>query len=306
MEIRARAKSVEAHAVALEALVGDEAGGDVRWAEGTLHGSVSLRSAPIDVGSRLKEVLWSAYRSVVLTSATLATGAPPSFEYLRERLGLEEADEVVVGSPFDYARQARVVVRADLPDPVRAPAAYEERLPEAVLSAVRATRGGAFVLFTSVASMRAVAAATRAALEADGLAVLVQGEGVERPEMLERFRQRDSVLFGVASFWQGVDVPGDALRHVVIARLPFDVPTHPLVEARSEHAERAGRDPFRDLAVPSAALRLKQGFGRLIRTTSDRGVVTILDSRIATKSYGRSLLGSLPECPVEILPAPPI
>jgi ATP-dependent DNA helicase DinG len=155
------------------------------------------------------------------------------------------------------------------------------------------------VLFTGYGAMRRTVEAVREDLVGDGLDVLVQGEGLERPALLERFRGGDAVLFGVASFWQGVDVPGDALRHVVIARLPFEVPTHPLQQARSQRVEAVGRSAFSALSLPIAALRLKQGFGRLIRRRTDEGLVTILDPRIVTRQYGRYLLKSLPDCPVE-------
>ncbi|MDF1700341.1 MAG: helicase C-terminal domain-containing protein, partial [Planctomycetota bacterium] len=164
------------------------------------------------------------------------------------------------------------------------------------------THGGVLVLFTSNASMRRPADALRAELEADGRRVLVQGEGLERPALLDEFRKGDAVLFGVASFWQGVDVPGDALRHVIITRLPFEVPTHPLQVARSKRLVAAGGDAFRDLSLPVAALRLKQGFGRLIRHSRDAGIVTILDSRAVSRQYGRYLLDSLPDCPRQLEP----
>jgi ATP-dependent DNA helicase DinG len=197
-------------------------------------------------------------------------------------------------------------VRTDVPDPARDPEAYEAALPEAVLDAVRRTRGGAFVLFTSYESMRRTAEAVRAHLEGDGLVVLVQGtDGLGRTAMLERFRAGGAVLFGVSSFWQGVDVPGDALRNVVIARLPFDVPTHPLALARQARLERDGKSPFAEMSLPAAALRLKQGFGRLVRRASDRGIVVLLDSRVVTKRYGKDLLESLPECPVDLEPGMP-
>jgi ATP-dependent DNA helicase DinG len=302
LELKARARALEGTLLHMEALTGKTPPGDVRWVESSARGAVTLASAPVDVGARLRALLWEKTPTVVLTSATLAAGDPPSFAYLRTRLGIDRADEIVLGSPFDYGRQARVVVRSDLPDPTRDHGGYEEALPAAVLEAVRATRGGAFVLFTSVASMRAVAGALREPLEADGLQVLVQGEGMERPEMIARFKERDSALFGVSSFWQGVDVPGERLRHVVIARLPFEVPTHPLQEARAEAISQGGGNAFSEMSLPTAALRLKQGFGRLIRRATDSGTVTILDPRIVTKSYGRFLLGSLPECPVDVRP----
>ncbi len=271
----------------------------LRCGEVAARGDVGLYSAPVEVGPLLTEVLFDPHHAVVLTSATLSAGHPPSFAFLRRRLGVPACDELAIGSPFDYARQVRLVLRADLPDPSREPAAYEEALPDAVLAAVRRTNGGAFVLFTSTRTMHRTAEALRERLEACGWRILVQGEGLERPALLEAFREGGGVLFGVASFWQGVDVPGDALRHVVITRLPFEVPTHPLRVARSRRLQERGMDPFRDLSLPTAALRLKQGFGRLIRHTNDEGIVTILDRRIATRSYGRYLLAGLPACPIE-------
>lgn len=298
LEIGARTRQLLTAADTLDGIIAPREG-EVRWVERSKRGTLALSSAPISVGEALGGVLWDQHDSVILTSATLTTGHPPSFRFLRERLGIPEVDELDVGSPFDYPRQARVRVRRDMPDPVTSSSAYEAALPDAVLEAVRHSRGGAFVLFTGYVSMRRTADAVREPLRSDGLDVLVQGEDLERPALLERFRRGDSVLFGVASFWQGVDVPGDALRHVVIARLPFEVPTHPLVRARHERLEAQGRSPFRELSLPVAALKLKQGFGRLIRSTSDQGTVTILDPRIRTRSYGHYLLASLPSCPVE-------
>lgn len=301
LELGARARSLRALADGVAALARDEVEDQVRWAEASTRGALVLHSAPVDVGPLLDEVLWQAHHAVVLTSATLSAGQPPSFAFLRARLGLQEADEASIGSPFDYERQVRLVLRPDLPDPARAPAAWHDALPEAVLAAVRRTRGGAFVLFTSNATMRRTAEALRAPLEAEGLSLLVQGERLERPALLEAFRAGDAVLFGVASFWQGVDVPGPALRHVVLVRLPFEVPTHPLQVARRRRVEERGGDAFRDLSLPLAALRLKQGFGRLVRHTDDRGLVTLLDPRAVTRSYGRVLLAGLPACPREVV-----
>lgn len=302
LEMGARARGLRALADGLASLAQGQEDGHVRWGEMSARGSLALFSAPVDVGPLLEEVLFDAHESVVLTSATLSAGKPPSFDFVKGRLGVADAEEAVIGSPFDYARQARLVVRHDLPDPGRDRAAYDAELPTAVWDAIRRSRGGAFVLFTSVASMRGTADALRVDLEAEGLRVLVQGESLERPALLEAFREGDAVLFGVASFWQGVDVPGDALRHVIITRLPFEVPTHPLQVARSKRLEAAGGDSFRDLSLPTAALRLKQGFGRLIRHTQDRGTVTILDPRAVTRRYGKYLLDSLPDCPRTLEP----
>ena len=305
MELGARARGIRALADALAALARDELEDHVRWGEVSARGALALHSAPVDVGPLLEKVLFEPHHAVILTSATLATGDPPSFEFLRSRLGLRAADEVAIGSPFDYMRQVRLVVRADMPDPVHASQEYDEALPAAVLAAIRRTRGGTFVLFTSNRSMVRTAEAIRADLESDGLRVLVQGASLERPALIEAFRAGDAVLFGVASFWQGVDVQGDALRHVVITRLPFEVPSHPLQVARSRRVEETGGDAFRSLSLPMAALRLKQGFGRLIRHTSDQGYVTILDPRVVTRSYGRYLLGGLPACPREVVARDP-
>lgn len=299
LELAARGRALSAMGVALGELCGPTPAGSVRWLDvgGRLP---ALCSAPVDVGPSLQAALWSQVGSAVLTSATLATGRPPSFAYLRGRLGLEQADECALGSPFDYRRQARLVLAAGLPDPSRESQAWEEALPEAVLRAVRDTRGGALVLFTSRQSLQRCAQALREPLAHDGLELLVQGEGLERAQLLERLRAGGGVLLGLASFWQGVDVPGDALRHVIITRLPFQPPDHPLHEARSQRVQAQGGDAFRDLSLPQAALRLKQGFGRLVRRATDHGRVTILDPRMRTKAYGRTLLESLPPCPVEV------
>ena len=305
LELEARARGVRALSEGVAGLASGPADGVVAWAEVDARGNEAVVRSPIDVGPGLRQVLYAEYGTVVLTSATLSTGRPPSFAFARERLGLEDAEELSVGSPFDYPRRARLVVRTDLPDPARDPAAFEASLPEAVLEAVRRTNGGAFVLFTSYESMRKTGAAVRARFEGDGLLVLVQGEDLPRTAMLERFRAENAVLFGVSSFWQGVDVPGDALRNVVVARLPFDVPTHPLQKARHRRLEAQGRSAFEELSLPSAAIRLKQGFGRLIRRATDRGVVFVLDPRLVTKRYGRVLLESLPECPVSFEPEAP-
>ena len=305
LELEARAQGVRALSQGVAGLAAGPGEGVVAWAEVDARGNEAVVRSPIDVGPGLREALYGEYGTVVLTSATLSTGRPPSFRFARERLGLTDAEELSVGSPFDYPRRARLVVRTDLPDPARDPAAFEASLPEAVLEAVRRTKGGAFVLFTSYESLRRTAAAVRARFEGDGLLVLVQGEDLPRTAMLERFRGENAVLFGVSSFWQGVDVPGDALRNVVVTRLPFDVPTHPLQRARHRRLEAQGRSAFEELSLPSAALRLKQGFGRLIRRATDRGVVFVLDPRLVTKRYGKTLLESLPECPVVFEPEAP-
>lgn len=260
----------------------------VRWSE-TSDRSRSVGASPVDVSSLFRDQVVSRVSSVVLTSATLTTGG--SFDFVRQRLGIDfEVDEAALASPFDYASQAALYT-PPLPDP-RSPAYFDAAVSEIVRLA-KLTRGGAFVLSTSVRMMRRFAARVRPQLR--GRPIYVQGEAPKNA-LLDRFREDgDAVLFATMSFWEGVDVPGDALRLVIIDKLPFGVPTDPLVEARCRRMEEAGDKPFIRYVVPSAALTLKQGFGRLIRSTRDRGVVAVLDSRIATKGYGKVFLRSLPD-----------
>ncbi|MCB9598171.1 MAG: ATP-dependent DNA helicase [Sandaracinaceae bacterium] len=265
----------------------------VRWTE-RAERRVAVGASPVDVSSLFRDEVLHRVPALVLTSATLTTGG--TFDFTRRRLGFDfEVDEVVLPSPFDFAKQAALYL-PPLPDP-RSPAWFDDALDE-VVRLVRLTRGGAFVLCTSVRVMRQLADASRRRLT--GLPLYVQGEA-PKSTLLTRFRNDgDAVLFATMSFWQGIDVPGDALRLVVMDKLPFDVPTDPLVEARCRHMEEAGEQPFIRYLVPSAALGLKQGFGRLIRTRRDRGIVAVLDSRLTTKGYGKVFLRSLPEatrCP---------
>jgi len=251
--------------------------------------SVSVGASPVDVSGLFREEVVDRLRSVVLTSATLATSG--SFSFVKKRLGIDlEVDEVVLASPFDYPTQALLYL-PDLPDP-REPG-WIETAAEEVVALVRQSRGGAFVLSTSLRAMHELHRRAKPALR--GLEVMLQGEQ-PRPKLLERFREAGhAVLFATLGFWEGVDVPGDALRLVVLDRLPFDVPTDPLVRARCDRLEAEGGKPFMDYLVPSAAITLKQGFGRLIRTRRDRGVVAILDARVSRKGDGKVLLRSLPD-----------
>lgn len=206
-----------------------------------------------------------------------------------------------LGSPFRYAEQARLYLDATLPDP-REGDAYEDALPDAVLRHVARTGGHAFVLFTSFQSLDRCHEATVNALRAAGCTVLKQGDGMQRSRMIEEFRRSPRpVLFGTDSFWEGVDVPDNVLRNVIIARLPFAVPTHPLEEARTQRIREQGGDPFGAYSLPRAILKLKQGFGRLIRSTRDKGIVVVLDRRMATMRYGRQFLAALPDVPVEVI-----
>lgn len=248
----------------------------------------SLCASPVDIADMLRDRLLQRGLGLVLTSATLATDG--SFDFLRSRLGIDpSARELVLASPFDYPSQAALYVPSHLPDP-RANA-YLAAAEREIADLIALTDGGAFVLCTSLRMMRALYERLRPEL---GRLALIQGEA-PNPTLLERFRADGrAVLFATASFWQGVDVPGSALRLVIIDKLPFEVPSDPLVAARCARLEERGEQPFIKYLVPEAAIALKQGFGRLIRTRSDRGVVAILDSRLSRKGYGKLLLRSLP------------
>ena len=252
---------------------------------------VSIGVSPVSVGDLLRRELHRKVDSLVFTSANMTTGG--DFSFIKQRLGIDfEIDEVSLPSPFDYAEQAALYL-PDLPDP-RHPRFVESASKE-VLDLVDITGGGAFVLCTSFRSMHALAQACRPTLTDRGHRIMVQGEA-PKAALLERFRAaHDAVLFATASFWEGVDVPGDALRLVIIDKLPFQVPDDPLVRARCAALEEEGGKPFMELLVPAAALTLKQGFGRLIRSRRDRGIVALLDSRVTQKGYGRVFLKSLPD-----------
>lgn len=267
--------------------------------EGGVQEHVRLVSAPIEVGPLLCEWIGACCRSLVLVSATLSVGG--SFRYFRERLGLADREvagslavrEMLIASPFDYEAQALLGVVLDLPEPGHPD--FPKKLPEALAELVTASRGRALVLFTSFAMLEEAKAALGPRLAREGITLLAQGDA-PRSRLLDSFREGKSpaVLFGTDSFWEGVDVPGEALSLVILTRLPFDVPTEPVAAARAERLEALGRSAFFEYTLPRAVLKLKQGFGRLIRTQSDRGAVVICDRRVASRSYGRVFLDSLP------------
>jgi ATP-dependent DNA helicase DinG len=274
----------------------------VYWLErtGREKDRIKLCCSPIDVGPILRDELFNAVPSVVMTSATLAV-QKQNFAFTKNRLGLTQTDEQQLGSPFDYRRQVKLFVPpANAPDPTD-PKRYEDYVCKSIKEHAAATDGHAFVLFTSYSMLKNCARKLSSWMAEKNLNLLSQGAGLPRSLMLERFRNNPrAVLLGTDSFWQGVDVPGDALQTVIISKLPFSVPDHPLTEARVDRIREQGGNPFMDHQVPEAIIKLKQGFGRLIRTKSDTGRVVILDPRVRTKRYGRLFLDSLPEC--EVMP----
>lgn len=266
---------------------GDRVGRDARW---------SIKTAPIEVGPYLRRELWDHYPAVLM-SATMNTGTGHGFDYIAKTLGLDTAATLDVGSPFNYAAQARTFHPASqVPAPAGSTRSeWETWAPEATLQLVRAARGGAMLLYTSRRAMNEAYNTIGDRLRSDGYATFVQGGEMSNKEIAQRFRDdTDSVLFGLRSFMTGMDFPGETCRLVVVDKLPFAVPTDPIQKARSEAIEARGGFAFTELVVPSMTLTLQQAFGRLIRSVNDFGVVALMDSRLASKPYGREIVGALP------------
>ncbi|HBY07716.1 MAG TPA: DNA polymerase III subunit epsilon [Chloroflexi bacterium] len=275
----------------IEALVFEPQPERIYWAEVRPNGrGLTLQAAPLHIGPLMQEYLWHQKQSVILTSATLT--AAGEFDYMRSRLAAEDAYEIALGSPFDYENSTLLYIPDNIPEPGDR-FGHQRAIEQALIQLCRATNGRTLVLFTSYAQLKQTSHAIGPALADAGIVVYEQGEGASSTALLENFKSAEqAVLLGTRSFWEGVDVPGEALSVLVIVKLPFDVPSDPIIAARSETFD----DPFQQYALPEAILRFRQGFGRLIRSETDRGVVVVLDKRVLTKRYGQLFITSLPPC----------
>jgi DNA polymerase-3 subunit epsilon/ATP-dependent DNA helicase DinG len=290
----ASARYLETVREQLNAFINDPASNHVYWINvGQNIAYLSLHSAPLHVGGLMQQYLWNTKAAVICTSATLQTDA--SFDYIRERLSADTAQTLDVGSPFDYQNSTLIYIPDDIPDP-NEKTAYQQAVERGLIELAAALNGRVLGLFTSYTQLRQTAQAISPRLALGNITVYDQSDGSSRQALLDGFRSTEkAVLLGTKSFWEGVDIPGDSLSALVITRLPFAVPTEPIFAARSE----TYKDSFNQYALPDAILRFRQGFGRLIRAQTDRGVVAVFDRRVISKSYGSSFLEALPQCTIQ-------
>lgn len=263
--------------------------------------NVSICSSPVDISDYFRDNIFRPNNSTVLTSASLTINN--NFEYFKKRLGGENTEELKLESPFDFYSQVKIYIPKNIPVPMKDNnLVYNEKLTEWIQYFVKMTKGKALVLFTNSYLLKSIGQELKEIFAVDNIELLLQGTGTTRTNLLSQFKADvNSVLFGLDSFWMGVDVPGEALSNLIITRLPFQVPSHPVVQAKMEFIEQNGGNSFYEYSLPEAILKFRQGIGRLIRHTTDKGIIAILDSRIITKSYGKYFLNSLDECEVEII-----
>ena len=288
--------------VSIGAFLEQSAEGHVYWAERSSgeHKAVSFHSAPIDVSAKLREIFFSGGKACVFTSATLGVTDDEGLTYFRNRVGAQKVASACIDSPFNFQKQMRLYLVKTMPMP--GTKEFEPTMHRWIAHFLDMSKGRAFVLFTSYSVMTRMADEMEEFFDERGWRLLVQGRGIPRHQMLAEFKEdTHSVLFGTDSFWTGVDVPGESLSNVIITRIPFAVPDHPVTASRLEHIEQRGGNAFSEYSVPEAILKLRQGVGRLIRSKKDKGICVILDNRVLTKSYGRAFLAAMPDCPVEIV-----